>query len=135
MATGPVNSQSNPAADAAKKRLEELQKANEAAALAALGTLRSGETQTTTQEALADPDAKTYMHMVKGARFIMPNGLEIRFLGGFFRTNDPVIIAELDKVANKSTSQIYTKSEAKEAAGELQRLAAEDASHDQAPKK
>lgn len=134
MPTGPVNSQPNSAADAARKRIEELTKANEAAALANAGVLRSGEVQTSTAAALKDPDSKTYYHTVPGARFTMPNGLDLRFLGGMLCTNDPEIIEELDKVANKATSQIYTKAEAKEAAGELQKLAAADASHNQVPK-
>lgn len=70
--------------------------------------LRSGESVSTSVEALKDPNAKTYYHMVPGARFCMPDGLEVRFLGGQFTTADPAIIAELDKIANKHTSMVYT---------------------------
>lgn len=95
--------------------------------------LRSGETVTSTQAAISNPNAKTFHHMVPGARFIMPSGLEVRFLGGVFVTDDKEIIEELDKIANEPTSQIYTKAEAKEAAEALQKLSAEDASKQQAP--
>ncbi len=70
--------------------------------------LRSGESIATSVEALKDPNAKTYYHMVPGARFCMPDGLELRFMGGQFTTADPEIMSELNKVANKSTSMIYT---------------------------
>lgn len=135
MATGPVNSQAMNPVEAAKARVEAQLRDAEAQALAAAGTLRTGETQSSTEAALKDPNSKTYMHMVPGARFIMPNGLELRFLGGMLCTNDPAIISELDKIADKSSSQIYTKRQAKIAAAELQQLSAVDASHDQAPKK
>lgn len=52
--------------------------------------------------------AKTYKHMIPGARYILPDGLEIVFLGGMFRTSDPAHIAELDAVADKASSMIYT---------------------------
>ena len=71
--------------------------------------LRVGEVATTSVAALADKNAKTYHHMVKGARFIMPDGLELVFMGGVFTTADPEICAELDKVANKASSMIYTQ--------------------------
>lgn len=74
--------------------------------------LRSGESLSTTVEALTDKNAKTFYHMVPGARFIMPDGLELRFLGGQFTTADPGIIAELNKVTDKPTSMIYGKKEA-----------------------
>lgn len=93
--------------------------------------LRSGETVSSSRNAIASKNAKVYHHMVPGARFVMPDGLEVRFLGGVFATEDAAIIAELDKVCNKPTSQIYTKTEAKEAAEALQKLAAEDASKQQ----
>ena len=73
--------------------------------------LRAGETITTTAQAVADKNAKTYHHMVPGARFIMPDGLEIVFMGGVFTTADPEIISELDSVANKAPSMIYTRNE------------------------
>lgn len=70
--------------------------------------LRSGEAMATTQAALADKNSKTYHHMVAGAQFVMPDGLSVLFLGGQLTTNDPAIVKELDKVADKPTSQIYT---------------------------
>lgn len=79
------------------------------------GVLRSGETApAATLAALKDKSAKTYYHMVPGASFIMPDGLRIEFRGGQFVTADQEIIAELDKIVNKNTSQIYTKQDAKE---------------------
>lgn len=72
-------------------------------------TLRSGSQVTTTPEALRGGQGKTYYHLAHGARFVMPDGLEVIFLGGQFTTIDKEIIAELDKVANRPTSMIYTK--------------------------
>lgn len=71
--------------------------------------LRSGESLATTQAALKDKNAVTYYHMIPGARFIMPDGLEIKFLGGRFTTNDADIIAELNKVVDKPTSMIFSE--------------------------
>lgn len=73
--------------------------------------LRAGESVSTSVDAAKDPNAKTYYHMANGARFVMPDGLEVRFMGGQFTTADADIIAELDKVANKSASMIFTKRE------------------------
>lgn len=73
--------------------------------------LRSGESIASTMEALKDKNAKTYHHLIPGARFVMPDGLEIKFLGGQFVTNDAEIIAELNKVADKTTSMIFTRKE------------------------
>lgn len=69
--------------------------------------LRAGETITTS--AAAFKDGKTFYHTVPGARFVMPDGLTIIFMGGVFTTNDKEIIAELDRVADRPASQIYTK--------------------------
>lgn len=94
----------------------------------AAGTiLRSGEAAQSSLAAIKDKSAKTYHHMVKGAKFFMPNGLAIEFLGGQFVTTDPEIIAELDAVANKPASMIYTRKEAVDAAEALVKTAAEDA--------
>jgi len=73
--------------------------------------LRSGEKQASTQKALSDPNAKTYHHRIPGARFVMPDGLELLFLGGRLTTNEKKIIEELDKVADRSTSMIFTEKE------------------------
>ena len=51
---------------------------------------------------------KTYYHRVPGARTHLPDGREIVFLGGMFSTTDPDIIAELDRVADQTTSMIFT---------------------------
>lgn len=79
------------------------------------GVLRSGERVATSVEALKDADSKTYFSMVKGCQFIMPDGLAIQFLGGRYVTNKPAEIAELDAVANRPGSLVFTKAEAKEA--------------------
>jgi len=73
--------------------------------------LRVGERLASSPRALADKNSRVFHHMVPGARFVMPDGLEIVFLGGQFVTNDSEIIAELDKVSNKSSSMIYTAAE------------------------
>jgi len=89
--------------------------------------IRAGEKVATSPQALKDPKAKTYKHMVSGARFVMPDGLEIQFLGGQFSTADPAIIAELDAVANKSASMIYTDMAVVEAIKSQSKQAAADA--------
>lgn len=95
--------------------------------LPAATVLRSGERIATSASALKDPNAVTYHHMVPGARFVMPDGLEIIFMGGHFTTADPRIIAELNQVANKSTTLIYTKSEVADATNAQIKAAAKDA--------
>lgn len=75
-------------------------------------SIRTGETAPQAPlTALKDKSTKTYHHMVPGARFVMPDGLEVRFMGGQFMTNDPEIILQLDLVANRPASMIYTKQE------------------------
>lgn len=90
-------------------------------------TIRSGEKIATTPAALKSKNGKTYYHMAPGAKFILPDGLEVIFMGGQFTTDDPAIIAELDRVANKSTSMIYTQAEAVQAVATAQKQAAADA--------
>ena len=91
-------------------------------------TIRSGETAPqATPAVIKSQNVKTYHHMVMGAKFVMPDGLEVQFLGGQFVTADPEIIAELDKIANKPSSMVYTKAEAVEAVKALTAAAAEDA--------
>lgn len=89
--------------------------------------IRAGEKIATTPEALKSKNGKTYRHMAPGAKFVMPDGLEIVFMGGQFTTDDPSIIAELDKVANKPATMIYTQAEAVQAVAVLQKQAAADA--------
>ena len=93
-------------------------------------TLRSGEQLATTPEALKSGKGKTYYHMAQGARFVMPDGLEIIFMGGQFTTDNAEIMGELDKVANRPTSMIYTKQEALVAAAStLTKQVADDAAN------
>jgi hypothetical protein len=101
---------------------------NRTAQAAAPAILRSGEKQASTREALKNPNAKVYLHQVAGAKFIMPDGLELQFLGGRLVTDDAGIIAELDKVANKTTSLIFTEKAGLAAAQAVQNAAAADAS-------
>jgi hypothetical protein len=89
--------------------------------------LRSGEKQASTQAALADPNAATYYHRIPGARFIMPDGLELQFLGGRFVTHDPAIVAELNKIANRSTSMIFTEQAGIEAVTAAEKALADEA--------
>lgn len=97
------------------------------AATTAPTTLRSGEKVATSPQALKAPGAKTYRHSVPGARFVMPDGLEVQFLGGQFTTTDKEIIAELDKIANRNSSMIYTVQEVAEAITATVKKAAADA--------
>lgn len=62
-----------------------------------------------TADAVKDSNSKTYYHRIAGARTHMPDGLEVQFLGGVFTTNDPVVIAELDRVADKLGGGIFTR--------------------------
>jgi hypothetical protein len=89
--------------------------------------LRSGEVMSTSLEALKDPNAKVYRHMIPGANFVMPDGLELVFLGGQLITNDPEVIRQLDAVANKAASMIYTDPAATEALRATYTQAAADA--------
>jgi hypothetical protein len=89
--------------------------------------LRSGEVMSTSLEALKDPNAKVYRHMIPGANFVMPDGLELVFLGGQLITNDPEVIRQLDAVANKTASMIYTDPAATEALRATYTQAAADA--------
>lgn len=52
---------------------------------------------------------KIYYHRVPGARFIMPGGAIVEFMGGQLSTEDSAVQAELDKVANIPASMIYTQ--------------------------
>jgi hypothetical protein len=87
MATGTLSSQSN----------------------SQLGVLRSGEKLASTMHAVGNKAGKTYYHRVPGARTHMPDGLEIQFLGGVFVTDDPDVIHELDKVADRMGSGVFTQ--------------------------
>jgi hypothetical protein len=90
--------------------------------------LRSGETAPqASPTVIKSKPVKTYFHMVKGAKFVMPDGLEVQFLGGVFTTADPEIMSELDKVANRPASMIYTKSEVVAEVQALTAAAAKDA--------
>jgi len=73
------------------------------------GVLRTGEKVATALSSLQSKDAKTFYHQIHGARFIMPDGLELVFLGGQFTTDEPSIISELSKVADRGTSMIYSR--------------------------
>jgi hypothetical protein len=75
------------------------------ATLPATTILRSGESAS---PKLSSKTTKTYYHAVRGAKFIMPDGLEIQFMGGQFTTDDAEIMTELDAVANKPASMIST---------------------------
>lgn len=99
MATGSVNSASNASAAV---------------------VLRSGEKLASTAAAVKDANSRTYYHRVPGARTHMPDGLEIQFLGGVFTTNDPSVIAELNKVADRQGSGIFTRREGVQAMKQLE---------------
>jgi hypothetical protein len=91
-------------------------------------TLRSGESAPqATPAIIKSKPVKTYHHMVRGAKFVMPDGLEVQFLGGSFTTADTAIMEQLDLVANKPASMIYTKAEVVEAVKALTAAAAADA--------
>lgn len=90
--------------------------------------IRAGEKIATTAAALKDPKARAFRHVIPGAKFIMPDGLELQFLGGTFVTADPEIIRELNAVADKPASMIFTHTEVATAiAGQQNQLAADAA--------
>jgi hypothetical protein len=90
--------------------------------------LRSGESAVPAGPlGLKDKNARTFHHMVPGARFIMPDGLEVQFLGGIFTTTDPDIIKELSAVADKPASMIYTESDMPATVNAMTAKAAADA--------
>lgn len=89
--------------------------------------LRAGEKVASTATAIKNPNAKTFYHMDHGAKFVMPDGLEVIFMGGTFVTDDAAIIAELDQVANKAASRIYTQVEVVQQTKQLTSKAAADA--------
>jgi hypothetical protein len=93
------------------------------------GVLNSGSqiAADVSPEVLNDPNTKHYYHRVQGARFVMPDGAEIIFHGGYFPTNNPDLIKELDKVSNRGTSMIYTKEEVGKAIKQNEKTAADDA--------
>lgn len=98
--------------------------------------IRAGESAPQANlEVLKSKDAKTFYHMVPGASFIMPDGLQIVFLGGQFVTADKDIIRELSAVADKSTSMIYTRKESVEVVNKLTATAAVDAVQNLTPEK
>ena len=120
MATGPVTTaqtQNSPHVQPAAQTVQQQQES----------VLRSGERIGTSAEAIADKNSKTYYHQVAGARFIMPDGLEVHFYGGQVTTNDPTVIAELDKVANKASSLIVSEKAQLQASKQLDAKAAEEA--------
>ena len=91
-------------------------------------SIRSGESAPqATPAIIKSTPVKTYHHIVIGAKFVMPDGLEVQFLGGHFTTADPEIMAELDKIANRPASMIYTKAEVVEEVQALTAKAAADA--------
>lgn len=82
---------------------------NTANAVKDASVLRSGEKVAMLVSAAGGKNAKTFYHQIPGAKFIMPDGLELQFMGGAFTTDDPAIIAELGKIADRGTSMIYTR--------------------------
>lgn len=110
MATGMVNTSA----------MQQNKPASQPAAQAPV--LRSGE-KTAMEIAGSDKSKiKTYYHQLPGARFIMPDGLELTFMGGMFATDRPEIIAELDKVVDRPASMICSH-----APGALAEMVAKDA--------
>lgn len=87
--------------------------------------LRTGEVVTSSLNGLTG--GKTYYHRIAGARTVMPDGREIVFAGGVFATAESDIIAELDKVANRATSQIFTRREGLETVVATETRAAQEA--------
>lgn len=122
------------AASAAKERVAaQAAKAPQAAqeaqteTAAQVAAIRTGEVATSSLSGL--DGGKTYYHRIPGAQTIMPDGLQIVFAGGMFATSDPAIIQELDKVANKAASQIFTRRESLEAVRAAENQAAADAAN------
>lgn len=88
--------------------------------------LRSGEKHATSLAALQASGVKTYYSLIKGCNFPMPSGLVLQFLGGIYSTVDPDEIRELDAVANRVGSLIYTRKQAVVEDAALAKKAAEE---------
>lgn len=97
-----------------------------AQAPAATPTILSSEKHATSLAALQSAEAKTFYSLVKGCNFPMPNGVVLQFLGGQYSTVDPEEIRELEAVANRSGSLIYTRKEAVVADAALAKQAASE---------
>lgn len=93
--------------------------------------LRSGEAVSSSPAGIKA--GKTFYHTIPGARFVMPDGLELQFLGGQFATVDEAQIAELSKIADKPSSMIFTKREEVAQAKAVQGKAADDAAKTDGP--
>lgn len=89
--------------------------------------LRIGESVASKVEAIKNPNAKTYYHMIPGAKFVMPDGLEINFFGGQFTTDDADVIVELDRVADRNGTMIFTRKESAEVIKQQASTLAKDA--------
>lgn len=109
MATGMLNT-----ANAIKQQAPQLQQQD--------AVLRSGEKTAMLVTGGNAAKVKTFYHQIPGARFIMPDGLELTFMGGQFSTDDEACINELNKVADRGTSMIYTRKP-----GSLAEVVAKDA--------
>lgn len=98
--------------------------------------IRAGESAPQANlDTLKNKDSKTFYHMVPGASFIMPDGLQITFLGGQFVTADKEIIRELSAIADKPASMVYTRKESAEAVVKMAETAAKDAIQNLSPEK
>lgn len=111
------------AAQAAKAGTQSEQQ--QAPAPAGNAAIRTGEVATSSLAGLSG--GKTYYHRIPGAQTVMPDGLQVVFAGGMFATDDPAIIHELDKVANKAASQIFTRRESLDAVRAAENQAAAEA--------
>ena len=69
--------------------------------------LHAGTQLVSSKAAIASKTSKTYYHLIPGAKFILPTGLEIVFLGGVYITDDPAQIAELNAVVNVPGSMVH----------------------------
>lgn len=63
---------------------------------------------------------KTYRNRIAGSNFIDKTGRVHEFLGGSLTTDDPELIEELDKIADKAASLIYTTAKPLEVMAEVQ---------------
>lgn len=93
------------------------------------GVLNAGQevVQEISQEFLNDPKTTVFYNHVPHSRFVMPDGAELKFHGGMFATQSDDIKKELNKIANKAGSLVFTLQKARDQIQEELKKVAEDA--------
>jgi len=70
--------------------------------------IRSGEVVAADAN-LKDPDVKVFYHQVAGAVSYLPDGAEIRYVGGQYSTKNPAILEFLNAIVDRPGSLVYSR--------------------------